>query len=168
MLRKLALSLVALVLGLTMLFIAIGAFSSSAYVGSKTIQLDAPPARVWKELTDLESIPKKRREVIGVEILESRGGVPWKWKERTDMGGHIIFEKAEEIPNKKLVLRMTESTFGMTGSWTYELEGNEMTRLTITEDSVIKSIPVRAVMTLAGRDGNLEKEASSIVRSLAK
>jgi hypothetical protein len=168
MLRKLAMSIVGLVLGLTMLFIAIGAFSSSAYVGTKTIQLDAPPARVWQEITDLESLPKRRREVVSVEILETRGGVPWKWKERTDMGGHVVFEKVEEVPNKKLLLRMTESTFGMTGTWMYELEGNEMTRLTITEDSVIKSIPVRAVMTLAGRDGNLEKEASIIVRSLQK
>jgi len=168
MIRKLALTLVGLVLFLMTVFIAIGALSPSAYQGTRTIQLNASPDRVWKELTDLQSLPQKRREVIGIEILESRAGSPWKWKELTDMGGHLTFEKVEEIPMKKLSVRMIESSFGMSGTWTYELEGKEMTRLTITEESSIKSIPVRAVMTLAGRDGNLEKEVSVIVRSVAR
>lgn len=82
------------------------------------------------------------------------------------MGGHVVFEKIEEVPAKKLSLRMSESTFGMTGTWTYELEGSEMTKITITEESSIKSIPVRTVMTLAGRDGNLRKEISILVQAL--
>lgn len=168
MIRKIALTIVGAMLLLMTVFIAIGALSPSAYQGTRTVQLSASPERVWKELTDLQSLPQKRREVIGVEILESRGTSPWKWKELTDMGGHITFEKIEEVPQKKLSLRMIESSFGMSGTWTYELEGSEMTRLTITEESSIKSIPVRAVMTLAGREGNLEKEVQIIVRSVAK
>ncbi len=95
MIKKLGAFIVGLLLLLMTVFIAIGGFSSSLYQGSKTIQLDAPPERVWKELTDLSSLPQKRREVVGVEILESRGGSPWKWKELTDMGGSVVFEKVD-------------------------------------------------------------------------
>ncbi|HQI21336.1 MAG TPA: hypothetical protein PLW55_18425, partial [Leptospiraceae bacterium] len=57
---------------------------------------------------------------------------------------------------------MVESSFGMTGTWTYELSGNEMTQVTVKENSQIASVPLRAAMTLMGRDANLKKEIQII------
>jgi len=53
----------------------------------------------------------------------------------------------------------------MSGTWTYEISGKEMSRLTITEDSMIRNAAVRASMTLSGRDANLRREFEMIGRA---
>ena len=86
------------------------------------------------------------------------------------MGGYIIFEVMEEVPYQKITMRMSESTFAMTGTWTYELEKQDKeTRVTIKEDSENHSVYVRSILTLYGRDANLKQEMDLIEKAtLAK
>ena len=153
------------VMSIMVVFFVDGLVAPKEYTGSKTAQISAPPSRVWAVLTDIDSLPKNRPEIARVEVLEKDGPRAKKWIEHTDMDGFIVFERVEEIQNKKLVLKMVESSFGMTGTWTYELSGNEMTLVTVTEKSQIASVPLRAAMTLMGRDANLKKEIQIISKA---
>ncbi len=147
-------------------FFAIGLFSNARFTGETQAQLSAPPEKVWNVIANLDEVPKHRPEITRVEVTEKKGERPVKWIEYTDMGGFIEFELLEEIPEKKLAVKIVSSSFGMTGTWTYELSGKEMTLLKVKEESEISSVPLRAAMTLLGRDGNLKKEIRLVQRSL--
>lgn len=146
---------------------AVGFFSSSKYQGSLTKTISAPPEKIWNYLTDLKELTKNRPEVLDIEDLGKNEKGLRKWKEKTDMGGYIIFEIIEEVPYQKITMRMSESTFAMTGTWTYELEKQENeTRVTIKEDSELHSVYVRSVLTFYGRDANLKQEMDLIDKSV--
>jgi hypothetical protein len=60
--------------------------------------------------------------------------------------------KREE--EKKLVLELTESSYGLTGIWTFELEKNANdTTVYIYEESTLTDIKRRGYRTILGRRG---------------
>ena len=166
---KIVLSLLGVVVVLVISFLSIGLMTAKTYQGQMTQTLPCSPQVLWKTLTDLKALPDRHREIAKVEILGTNAQGLQKWKEYTDMGGSIVFETIEEIPEKKWTIRMSESTFGMQGVWTYELAGdNTQTHLTILEDSQIDKIALRSLITLMGRNINIKREFKTLQKALAK
>lgn len=147
----------------------IGVITPVAYQGQMSATFDVPKEKVWKVLTDIETIPQRRREITDVEILGTNEEEHKIWKEYTDLGGHIFWEVLEEVPNEKWIIKMSRSTFGMKGVWKYELrEEQNQTILTLTEESETSRPFVRGIMTLIGRSANLKQELRSLEKAVAK
>lgn len=157
--------IIALVLLAVVVFVVAGLIGKKFFAGSRSkVFPNLSAENVWNYLMDVEALPSRRKEIKSVEILEDD-----KWKEYTDMGGWILFERTEKVKNKKLTLNMIESTFGMSGTWTYELNDTEKgLKVTIYEESNIDSFFAKAMMTLVGRDANLKQELRYIENSLSK
>ncbi|TGL65629.1 SRPBCC family protein [Leptospira jelokensis] len=153
-----------LLIGLVVLFLAVGYFQDPKFHKETSEWLKAEPEDIWHYITDINDLPNRRKEVVAIQILELRpDGTPTKWKETPDMGGYMIFELRESIPNRKWKIELTDANFKMRGSWTYVLEPKiPGTLVIITEDSEITSIPVRGAYYLAGRDATLQKEMELI------
>lgn len=154
--------------GMTLFILAIiGSSTPFAFTGTTTALLPATRREVWTELTDLNALAQRRPEVIAVEPLDNTEDGRKRWKEHTKRGGSIIFSIAEEQPERRLAVRMEESTFGMTGTWTYELaDAGASTALTIHEESFTTSVLLRALMTMSGRDTNLRREIDTLRSAL--
>ncbi|MCW7491381.1 SRPBCC family protein [Leptospira sp. 2 VSF19] len=153
-----------LLVGLVGLFLAVGYFQDSKFHAETSEWLKAEPEEIWAYITDVNDLPNRRKEVVAIKILETRAdGIIQKWEETPDMGGYMIFELRESIPNKLWKIELTDASFKMRGSWTYSLERKiPGTVVTITEDSEITSVPVRGAYFLAGRDATLQKEMELI------
>lgn len=149
-------------------FLAMGYLSSEEFSGSRTETIQATPSAVWNVLTDIESLPEYRQEVTSIEFIEDTVGNRLIWKEHTDMGGFILFTLLDSVQNKRLQIEMDGSSFGMSGTWTYELEAtaDNSTQLTVIEDSKTTNAMVRSLLTLAGRDANLKTEFVNVRKAL--
>ncbi|TGL51686.1 SRPBCC family protein [Leptospira kemamanensis] len=153
-----------LLIGLVVLFLAVGYFQDPKFQKETSEWLKAEPEDIWNYITDINDLPNRRKEVVAIKILETRqDGTPTKWMETPDMGGFMIFELRESIPNRKWKIELIDASIKMRGSWTYILEPKiPGTVVTIIEDSEITSIPVRGASVLAGRDATLLKEMEFI------
>ncbi|MBX9852591.1 MAG: SRPBCC family protein [Cytophagaceae bacterium] len=147
-------------LSLFIIFIITGASASENFEGTETRVVNASSGKIWNYLTDIEGLPRRRKEIVKVEMLGKNEKGLDKWKEIPDMGGYILFEQLEKTPLEKLTLNMIESSFNMKGTWTYELKeaGQGKTTVKISEKSTIESLFIRSIMTLSGRDGNIKRE----------
>lgn len=142
---------------------AVGMTAPVMYEGSTTTLLPASTSQVWGMLVDVDSLPKRRPEILSVERLPSGESGLLRWKEHTDMGGYMVFSVLEETVGKYLVVRMEDSSFGMTGTWTYDIaDAGAATSLTISERSEIPGVFLRALMTATGRDANLRREVQTL------
>ncbi|BDA80518.1 polyketide cyclase [Leptospira kobayashii] len=159
---SIALSLILLLL--VGLFLGIGFFQNPKFEGTKSEAIGASKEEIWKYITDINDLPNRRKEVLKVEVLEKDDTtIPKLWKEHTDMGGYMTFERGETIPNKKIEIILADSSFKMRGSWTYEIsEANGYSKLSITERSEINSPVVRGAYFLAGRDSTLKQELEMV------
>ncbi|TGM72346.1 SRPBCC family protein [Leptospira mtsangambouensis] len=153
-----------LLIGLVVLFLAVGYFQDPKFHSKTSEWLKAEPEDIWAYITDVNDLPNRRKEVVAIKILETRAdGMIQKWEETPDMGGYMIFELRESIPNKLWKIELIDASFKMRGSWTYTLERKiPGTVVTIAEDSEITSVPVRGAYFLAGRDATLQKEMELI------
>lgn len=85
------------------------------------------------------------------------------------MGGYALFEVQEEKKDSLLVVRMLESSFGISGTWRYELKrsGNG-TLVQISEESHCDRLLVRSILVLAGRNATLKQEVRNLKKVLKK
>ncbi|MDF3820718.1 SRPBCC family protein [Leptospira sp. 96542] len=153
-----------LLIGLVGLFLLVGFMQDPKFVGSSSEWINAQPEEIWDYLTAVEDIPNRRREVVKIEILKKDGfGNPIQWKETPDMGGYMIFESEMYEKPKLWKVRLSDSSFKMLGTWTYELTPkNNGTLFEVTEESEIFNITVRGAYFLSGRDATLQKELEMI------
>ena len=86
------------------------------------------------------------------------------------MAGYALFERWRYDENNQYTVKMTESSFGMTGIWTYELDRLDKfeTIVRISEQSEIDSLWVKLAMMFAGRDKNLDLEMQYLEEALEK
>ncbi|MBL8021028.1 MAG: SRPBCC family protein [Leptospirales bacterium] len=151
-------------LSFLILLLAAGLFTPADFQGRVSGQIDAPAEKIWLVLHDLESIRSRFPEVKRIEPLDSgskTGPGLRTWKTVTDSGSVAVYE-AQDHSNRRMTIRMIESSSGFTGSWEYEISGNEMTLLTITERSHTTSLYLRALSFFTGRDARLKREFRSL------
>jgi uncharacterized protein YndB with AHSA1/START domain len=116
----------------------LGAFVPKAHVASRTVVLNAPPARVWGAITTVEAFGRWRNIKSAVRLPPHRGRPSWR---EVDSGGDAMtFEVIEEVPGRRLVTRIADKNLPFGGTWTYELvPSGRGTQLTIIEDGRIEN-----------------------------
>ena len=164
---KILFTIVGIIALLFLIFVIIGILAPRSHEGKVSATYDNSPEEIWRILSDIESLPDRRREIVDIEILEPSADGFKRWKELTDMRGYAIFEMLAEVENELIEISMTESTFGITGTWKYEIqEIDSSTTVTITENSTTCKILVRSMLTIAGRNATLKQELKNLEKAL--
>jgi hypothetical protein len=123
-----------------------------SYSDSLTFQLDYSTQMVWQELLKIKEIPNRKTDVASIEILEEFGKLI-AWKENTKSGGYRVYRMNKRDENKQLIIELTESSYGLTGIWTFDLEkNNNYTTVTISETSTLTDITRRGFRSFTGRN----------------
>ena len=149
-------------------FLVTGLATPKEFRGQLSVKLPCSKVKIWDALSDIEHLPQHRKEITKVEILGLSNKGYHRWKEYTGHDQYMIFELTNQEYEKRMTVTMTESTFGMTGSWTYLLEGADSTstNFTVIEDSKIDDLFVRAMVTMTGRGRFLKHEVSDVARQV--
>ena len=111
-----------------------------------TATLQASRATVWAALTNYAAMPQWWPAVKSIRLEKLPDGTELTWN--TDSHGQEIpFRTGESRTNEKLVRVIAKDDLPFGGTWTYELAdtGDGGTRLTLTEDGVIKPPIFRAM-----------------------
>ncbi len=155
MLRILSLILTILILFGGAVVVA-GYRTSPEYSDSVTFNVSYPVDMVWQKLVSIEEIPRRKNDVKSVTVLEQFGKLV-AWKETLNNGGYRIYRMNERQDNKKLTLELTESSYGLTGIWTYEIRPveNNDTQITLTEKSTLTNAKIRGYRVFLGRDHDM-------------
>lgn len=126
-----------------------------SYSDSVTFEVPYSPQVTWQELLNIQDMPRRKSDVTSVNVLEEFGKLI-AWQENLTHGGYRIYRMNEREENKKLVLELTDSSYGLTGIWTFELttEGNK-TFVTISEKSVLSDFKRRGYRVFFGRNHDL-------------
>jgi hypothetical protein len=130
-----------------------GGTAEPKYQGELAFELSYPISLVWQELLNINEVAKRKTDVESVQILEEFGKLS-AWQENLKNGGYRIYRMNKREEEKKLVLELTESSYGLTGIWTFELEKNANdTTVYIYEESTLTDIKRRGYRTILGRRG---------------
>jgi len=140
-----------------------GLLTPATFEGSKTATVNHSCNQVFQLLNDREATVERRREVSGIKDLgHNEKGLPI-WEETMDMGESVQLEMIERIQDQLVAVEMTESDFGMTGVWTYEMAPTDGgCEVTVAENSDIENFWVRVAYGLSGRDYMLGHELQYI------
>jgi len=128
-LTRLAVALAAL---LVVIVFVIPAFLSGSYRVERTVEIDAPPSLVWKQVDDFENWKRWNPWMFAdpdgrfaVEGANGREGAKWIWDGELIGRGSLTRERVE--PRRKIVSRLEFEEPAMppaTTEWTFEpLEG---------------------------------------------
>ena len=151
MLRILSL-IITVVAVIYVVILVVGYKTPQEYSNSMTFQLDYSVQMVWQELLKIEEIPNRKKDVESIEILEEFGKL-YAWKEHTKSGGYRVYRMNKRDENKTFVVELIESSYGLTGVWTFDLEkNNNYTTVTISETSTLTDIRRRGYRSFTGRD----------------
>ncbi len=161
--RKLVYSILFVFL-LMIAFFVTGILAPEEYEGERTATFPDSKMDVWKNLTTLETIPKRKNGIERIEIIEeSRSGVVWI--EHLKNGKQRTLRVAErEMPNFFVVERI-QSDDGLTGRWEFYISENKETQKTeikVIEESRNTNVVLRAWHTILGRSINLRREIKSL------
>lgn len=135
---KIALIVLAVLAGLVLLMLLVGALLPRAHSATSTATYAAAPEQVWKAITDWREIPRWRPEVTAVEEFEDKQGRKG-WIERSRFGRlPLVVERSE--PPRLFIGRIADPDLPFGGTWTYRLEPHgQGTRLSITEDGEVRN-----------------------------
>ncbi len=137
------------------LILIVGYTTLPSYNSSTTFEVGYSPELVWQELIKIQLIPSRKGDVVSVNVLEEYGKLI-AWQENLRNGGYRIYRMNERQENSRLVLELTDSSYGLTGIWTFDLRSNNnKTDVTITEQSVLGDLKLRGYRVLFGRDHDL-------------
>lgn len=135
----------AVVVGLVVLVMMIGAMLPQAHVAISSITLKQPPATVWAVLRDFENYSTWWPNVKDVERLPDRNGHE-VWSQRDQRNQTMPLEVTVSDPPVRLVTKIATDKLPFGGTWTYELsEAPGGSSVTITESGQIYN-PVFRVM----------------------
>ena len=140
---KLALLIILGVIVLAVLFIVIlGSVLPKEHSATRSVLLHKSPESVYAVARDFESTPKWRADVREVKVTTEPGGRV-RYREAGKHGA-VNYELTEDVPNRRIVTRITDTDLGYAGKWTYvfQAEGSN-TRVTITEDGEISNVIFR-------------------------
>jgi uncharacterized protein YndB with AHSA1/START domain len=133
---KYALIVVAVITLVVLVVLIAGWMLPVGHRATREATYDAPPAEIFRLITDVKAFPDWRPSVKRVEVLPAVNGHP-RFRE---IGGNgaILYEIDTVVPNQRLVGRIADRSLPFGGKWTYELlpAGNSTT-LRITEDGEV-------------------------------
>lgn len=137
------------------IILVVGYTSSPIYSDSISSNFDYRPEFMWQEITNVRDMERRKSDVESVEVLEQYGRFT-AWKENLHNGGYRIYRTNEYILNKKWTIELVESTYGLTGTWTFELSiDGSQTKVTISEESQLTDFKRRGLRTIFGRNRDL-------------
>jgi uncharacterized protein YndB with AHSA1/START domain len=140
------LGLVALLLLAALVFYLAGSRMPREHRSVVTVVLPANRPAVWSAITDYHAMPQWWPAVKSVRFEKLPDGTELTWNKDAH-GKEIPFRTAESRTNEKLVRVIASEKLPFGGTWTYELGDapGGGTRLTLTEDGVIRPPIFRAV-----------------------
>jgi hypothetical protein len=155
MLRILSLILAVVIVCGGVIFL-LGYTTSPSYKNSITFEVFYSPELTWKELLNIKDTPRRKPDVVSIDILEEFGKLT-AWKENLKSGGYRIYRMNKREENKRLILELTESSYGLTGIWTFELDPakDNNTQITIYEESTLTDFKRRGYRVIMGREYDL-------------
>ncbi len=160
LMTRLILTIVAITGALAAIFTIVGLLAPRSYDETMNVTVNATPQQVWDFLLDLEHFPQNRSHIESIEMLLSSDQDHPHWRAYMPLGGSMVFLVEEAQEPKHLAVRMRESTFGMTGTWTYDLRpAGAGTDVMIAESSRIDSLFARSLLTIMGRRATIRREA---------
>jgi hypothetical protein len=132
-----------------------GYATNPEYNDSLYVNLDHSPEAVWAELVGIENATVKKSDVRSVEIFDRYGKLV-AWKETLTNDGYRIYRMKERDEGRRLVIELTESSYGLTGTWTFQLQPSlGSTELLIREESKLDNIWDRGKRYYLGRNHDL-------------
>ena len=144
--KRWLLVLAGILVGVPLLAYVAGVFIPRDHIAAMTLDLAAPPERVWALISDFEGTPKWRSDITGVRMTPQPDG-KIRFTEASSMG-EIPFEVVSQAPPSRQVIRVVDDDQPFGGIWTWELERTPSgTRVTITEAGFVKS-PIFRTMGL--------------------
>lgn len=124
----------------------LGSRLPETHVAIASIELAAPPQKVWDRINDMESFPSWVPEMTKMERLPDENGKQ-VWRQTS---GRNVFTTVNEVWNPpKRVLRTIKDEKGpFSGSWDHVIEDldNGRSKLSITETGKIPSAIPRAIL----------------------
>ncbi|MCX6954227.1 MAG: SRPBCC family protein [Verrucomicrobia bacterium] len=136
-----------LVVAVLVLYFA-GSRLPSSHRSVVTATLAANRAAVWAAITHYAAMPTWWPAVQAVRTEKLPDGTELTWN-RDRHGREIPFRTGESRPHEKLVRIIARDDLPFGGTWTFELADapGGSTRLTVTEDGVIRPPLFRAIAT---------------------
>ena len=130
--------IVGIVVSLIVAAIVVGYSLPVAHTARRTAELDAPPADVWRAISDVSAYPAWRDDVDSVKVLASVDGRQ-AWRESGD-NGDIEYVATMAEPPSRMVSRITTPDLPFGGEWEYQIApAGKGTRITITERGEVYS-----------------------------
>jgi hypothetical protein len=150
--------------GLVLIVFLIGAALPQEHTATVRIRLNRPPARVYATLVNVTESTTWRSDLNAVEVI-SPEGEPLRWRE-SGKYGTITFTRDDDVPARRIVVRIDDTTQGFGGRWIYELEPTgQGTVLTITEEGEVYSALFRFMSRFVfGHYATLESYARDLGR----
>lgn len=166
--KKILKVLLVILLSLIGLIIFIGSFSPETNEADITQIFETSANQIYSLWTDLDTLPKRRLLLNEVTYIGLNEFNLQMWREGFFPTGHINKEYLEVRTNESLEIYMSESTFGITGTWTYELAESELgfVSVKITENSQASNLFTRGMLTILGRNIILKNEFQLIEKDL--
>jgi uncharacterized protein YndB with AHSA1/START domain len=115
------------------------------HVARMSIELEAPPERVWALVSDVAATARWRPDVREVEMQQPVNGRV-RFVEKTSERP-LPFEIVSQGAPTRQVIRVVDDGLPFGGTWTWELTpARGGTRLTITEDGFVRN-PIFRLMS---------------------
>ena len=135
---KWLIAVLAVLVGIVLLVIVIGALLPRDHVSSRAARYKESPAEIWSAITDYSKFPEWRKSVKQVEALPAVNGQP-SWRETDSHGNVIPYEIIESTAYQRMVTRIANPKLPFGGTWTYQISSTPdgATILRITENGEI-------------------------------
>ncbi len=154
MLRVVSLVLSFLVVAGIAILVA-GYITPATYQDSAYLDVTFTTEVTWDQLLDVKNATRKKTDVESVEIVDQYGKLI-AWQENLKNGGYRIYRMLEVVENKRLVIELTESSYGLTGIWSFDLEKTTNgTTIVVSEESELTDIKFRGWRYFFGRNHDL-------------
>lgn len=164
---KAALKFLAFCVAAVAVMAMVGAGLPQQHVLTRRKSFAAPPERVWSALLSIRQLPVDRSDLRAVD--QGVATAPPNAIEVVGTPVTIIFETFR--PPRTLVVRTAEPDVSYGGTWTFELELEtaQITKLTVTEEAVVRGRLLRfAVRTFGLDDALIEGVFRAVKRKLVE
>ena len=141
---RIALIIVAVLVGLVALVAVVGALLPRGHVASRSASFHTSPDSLWSVITNVAEYASWRSDIKSVEMLPPKEG-RLAWRE-VGKNGMVTYEADEMTRPARFVVRIADKNLPYGGTWTYEIAGaGQDTRLTITERGEVYNPIFRAL-----------------------